>query len=145
MAPGSTVTSATAIVFATLNVRESATLTVPPACCVGCRPAKSNVNGSGGAPYGLCGACACACVLSEGTAGGAGVSVSACQPVRSEEEERTRENEKGEGSDARPGKMYSSWPGMRSNAASLVWKFFASTSFGTCASQSVSCARARPR
>ena len=50
IAPGSTVTSATAIFWATLKLRESAILTVPPGCCVGFMLAKSNVNGSGGGP-----------------------------------------------------------------------------------------------
>lgn len=36
------------------------------------------------------------------------------------------------------GKMYSSLPGILLKADWLVWKFFASTSLGTCASQSVS-------
>ena len=38
------------------------------------------------------------------------------------------------------GKMYNCSPGMWSNAEMLVLKFFARTSLGTCASQSVSCA-----
>ena len=40
--------------------------------------------------------------------------------------------------DLPPGKMYSCSEGMRENADILVLKFFAITSFGTCASQSVS-------
>lgn len=56
IAPGSTETSAIAIVFETLNVDESTTLTVPPASLVALTFERANENGSGTLPCGLVGA-----------------------------------------------------------------------------------------
>lgn len=64
MAPGSTVTSAAAIVVATVKLLESTILTVPPLSCVGFTFENWKVNGLGTTPFGLTGSLA----LSSGTA-----------------------------------------------------------------------------
>ena len=53
MAPGSTVTSAAAIVFEILKVLESTILTVPPLSCVAGTLESGKVNGLGTTPFGL--------------------------------------------------------------------------------------------
>ena len=53
IAPGSTVTSATAISFEILKVLVSAILTVPPPSRVGSTFEKGKTNGSGTGPFGL--------------------------------------------------------------------------------------------
>jgi len=124
-APGSTVTSASAILVEISKVLESAILTVPPLSLVALTLDSGKEKGFGTCPWG-----------SGYVASFVGGST---QRHRREVSysQRTKTN--------RPfkygldGKMNSSCEGMWSKAVTFSWKFFARTSFGTCASQSDTC------
>ena len=105
------------------NVVESTTLTEPPSSAVAFVCESGKMNGLGTWPWGS--------DTAFWLSGGAAISV-ASQPMPGVAD--------GGGMEHPPlGKMYSCREGMWSKADMFTLKFFARTSFGTWASQSVSC------